>query len=103
MLIGAQSNKPSLETVRRIKRALRQALALSEDVTLTVTELACLEEGCSPVETAFGLLRPGAAALQTRRHKPMEAIDAEDLVQVSSAWGFEINVSDFESFTQEKR
>ena len=58
MLIGSVSEKPSLEVIRRIKRVLREALALSEDVTVTVTQLACLEEDCAPLETVIGLLRP---------------------------------------------
>ena len=45
MLIGNASKKPNVETVRRIKRALHTALALSEEATITVAQLACLEEG----------------------------------------------------------
>ena len=51
MLIGSSSNKPSLENVRRIKKALRTALDLPEDAMVTVTQLACLEEDCAPLET----------------------------------------------------
>ena len=93
MLINTSSpRRPNLERARRIKRALREALRLSDDVTITVTELACLEEGCPPVETAIGVLRTDAPQLQCKLHKPMEAVDADDLVQVCTAWGFDVEI-----------
>ncbi len=90
MLISTSRRQPNLARSRRIKRALREALSLSDNVTVTVTELACLEEGCAPVETAIGLLRPDAAQLQYKLHKPMDAVDAKDLVQVCASWGFNV-------------
>ena len=92
MLIGKPSRKPNLETVRRIKQALREALGLPDDTTITVAELACLEEGCAPVETVVGLLRPDSPQLQHKLHKPTSAIDDEDLAQVCTAWGFDVPV-----------
>ncbi len=92
MLIGKETKRPNLERVRRIKKALREALSLSDDTTVTVTELACLEEDCAPVETVFGLLRPDAPQLQHKLHKSMDAVDAEDLVQVCTAWGFDVKI-----------
>lgn len=102
MLIGNSSNKPRLETVRHLKRALREALELSEDATVTVTQLTCLEQGCAPVETVFGLLRPGAAQRQSKVHKPADAIDAEDLQHVCAAWGFDIEVPAFKPLDDDK-
>ena len=102
MLIGASSKRPSLETIRRIKRALREALDLPEDAMLTVTELACLEEGCAPVETVIGLLRRDAPQLQHKLHKPTEAVDAVDLVQVCKAWGLDIPTTAFTAFLDQE-
>ena len=92
MLISTSPRHPNLEQARRIKKALREALGLSDDMTVTVTELACLEEGCAPVETAIGVLRPDAPQLQCKLHKPMDAVDAGDLVQVCAAWGFDVEI-----------
>ena len=92
MLISTSPRRPNLERARRIKQALREALSLSDDMTVTVTELACLEEGCPPVETVIGLLRPDAPQLQRKLHKPMDAVDATDLVQVCTAWGFDVEI-----------
>ena len=92
MLISTSPRQPNLEQARRIKKALREALGLSDDMTVTVTELACLEEGCPPVETAIGVLRPDAPQLQCKLHKPMDAVDAGDLAQVCTAWGFDVEI-----------
>ncbi len=101
MLIGGSSKKPDLRTVRRIKRVLREALALSDDATVTVTELACLEEDCAPVETVVGLLRRDAPQLQHKLHKSTDGVDAQDLMEVCTAWGFEVRSAAFSSFTKE--
>ena len=93
MLIGSSPRRPNLERVRRIKRALRDALRLSDDTTVTVTELACLEEGCAPVETVIGLLRPDAPQRQYKLHKPIDAVDARDLAQIGTTWGFDVKIS----------
>ena len=92
MLIGKSPRRPNLERVRSIKNALRETLSLSDDMTVTVTELACLEEGCAPVETVIGLLRPDAPQLQCKLHKTMDAVDAADLAQVCAAWGFDVEI-----------
>lgn len=103
MLIGWSSKKSDLGRARRIKRALRDALDLSEDAMVTVTELACLEEGCAPVETVFGLLRPHAPPLQHKLHKPMDAVGAEDLMQVCMGWSFDVQAAAFTPFAQENQ
>ena len=102
MLINTSPRHPNLERARRIKKALREALSLSDDMTVTVTELACLEEGCAPVETAIGLLRPDAPQLQCKLHKPMDAVDAEDLVQACAAWGFDVTIPVLAPLLQEE-
>ena len=91
MLIGTRP-RPNIEEVRRIKNTLREALSLSDEVMVTVAELACLEEGCAPVETVIGLLRPDAPQLQYKLHKSVDAVDAKDLVQVCTAWGFDVKI-----------
>lgn len=101
MLIGRSNKTPSLETIRGLKRALRDALDLAEQDTITLTELACLEEDCAPVETVFGLLRADGPQLQHKVHKPAESIDADDLSQVCGAWGFEVPADTFASIRKE--
>ena len=101
MLIGRSPRNPNPERARRIKEALRQGLSLSGNVTVTVTELACLEEGCPPVETVIGLLRPDAPQLQCKLHKSMDAVDAKDLAQVCAKWGFNARIQVLAPLLQE--
>ena len=103
MLINTSPRFSNLERARSIKKALREALNLSDDMTVTVTELACLEEDCAPVETVIGLLRPDAPQLQCKLHKPMDAVDAKDLVQVCTAWGFDVKIPVLAPLLQENK
>ena len=102
MLIGAASKKVNLPVVRRIKRALHEALQLPQDAMITVTQLACLEEDCAPLETVIGLLRPDSPPLQHKVHKETEAIDTQDLVEVCEAWGFSVQFSTLDSILKER-
>lgn len=101
MLIGQSGRKPNLDKIRHIKQVLRDALDLPEDATITLTELACMEEDCPPVETVFGLLRSDAPQLQHKVHKTTEEVDAEDLLEICNAWGLGLHADAFESFVND--
>ena len=101
LISSASKKKPNLQVVRRIKRSLHEALELPEDAMVTVTQLACLEKDCAPLETVIGLLRPGTPQLQHKIHKATDEIDAEDLVQLSTAWGFSVHQSCFNTMFNE--
>ena len=101
MLINTSPRSPNRQRVRHIKEALRAALSLPDGTTVTVTELACLEEGCARIETVVALLRPDAPPLQHKLHKPTDAVDAEDLVQVCTAWGFDVQIPMLAPLSQE--
>ena len=90
MLIGSSSKKPSLAVIRRIKSTLRDALELPEDAMVTVTQLACLEEECAPLETVIGLLQPGLPQRQHKLHKDTDTVGPDDLTQVCEAWGHRV-------------
>lgn len=100
MLIG-MPRRSNLERIRRIKKVLHQVLGLSDDVMVTIAELACLEEGCAPIETVIGLLRPDLPQLQYKLHKPVDVIDTDDIVQVCTAWGFAVEISVLAALLQE--
>ena len=91
MLIGNSSKKPSLQMIRRIKTTLHKALDLPDEAIITVTQLICLEEACSPLETVIGLLQPELTQRQYKVHKATDEINAEDLIRVCEAWGFKIS------------
>ena len=87
MLIGHAAKRPSLAAVRRIKRVLRDALDLPEDATITVTQLACLEEDCAPLETVIGLLRPGLPSVQQTVHKATDDLGTNNSRRSAERWG----------------
>ena len=101
MLIGHTRRRPDLATIRRLKQALRDALDLPEDAVITITELACLEDDCAPVETVFGLLEPAGPQRQHKLHKATTSIDAADLRAVCDAWGFEPPHNDFHACSKD--
>ena len=101
MLIGKVSHKPNLKRIRLIKEALHKALSLSDETTLSITELRCLEEGCAPIETVVTLLKPNAPTLQHKIHKSTEDLEIKDLMLICRALGFEIEATSFESFNKE--
>ncbi|MCY4487496.1 MAG: hypothetical protein OXF11_10340 [Deltaproteobacteria bacterium] len=103
MLINTTPRSPNRQRVRQVKEALRAALSLPDGATVTVTELACREEGCPPIETVVALLRPDGPPLQHKLHKTTDAVDAEDLVQVCKAWGFDVQISILAPLLQENQ
>ncbi|MFV0533280.1 MAG: hypothetical protein ACK5MR_06475 [Cumulibacter sp.] len=49
-----------------------------DDVVVMVTELACSEPGCPPVETVIALMYPGNPQ-QFKLHKPVCEVTADDV------------------------
>ena len=97
MLIGRTTRKTNVEKVRKLKRVLREGFQIPNDTILMISELACLEDGCAPRETVFGLLPSGKAQQQCKRHKSIQEISCEDLILVGEIWGCEAQKTDFES------
>ena len=59
-------------------KALVDDLVGTEDVTVFVTELACIEPGCPPIETVIALL--GADGnVQYKIHKPAADVSIDDV------------------------
>ena len=100
-LLSQSRTKPNLDQIRKIKATLRQALKLSEEDTITVTELACLEKDCAPLKTVIGLLRDGHPQIQHKIHKSTNFIGTHDLTEVCKAWGFDSADMAFITFDKE--
>lgn len=62
-----------------IKEWLRKQLALSDDVVISVNQVACHELSCSDVETVIGILRPGQPVYILRVLRPIADVTAGDL------------------------
>ena len=50
---------PDRETADRVKGWVRAALALREDDTVTVSEIACTDPACPGIETVILVMREG--------------------------------------------
>lgn len=68
------------EKTRQIKSWVRELHGLDEAVALSITELACRDEGCPDIETVVGIMRPGEKIRTIRIHKPLAEVSREDIV-----------------------
>jgi len=62
-----------------VKTWVRARLDLGDDVTLTVAELACRDEGCPDVETVIGILAQGQPIRTLRIHLPLAELSRDDI------------------------
>jgi len=58
---------------------VRSTIGVDDQRSVVVTELACTEPGCPPIETVVGLLGPGAQT-QYKLHKPVAEVTEADVV-----------------------
>ena len=69
----------------QIKAWVREALALPDDTPISVTELACRDEGCPDIETVIGVFEPGKKIRTLRVHVPIAEVHQENIAQVCIA------------------
>lgn len=60
-----------------IKTWVRDALGLADDATVMVSELACHEEDCPPLETVVAVFPPGAQKLMFKIHRATAELTPE--------------------------
>ena len=82
MDIFSSRSRRSSERTNEIKAQVAAALGLGEEATVMVSELACMEEGCPPVETIIAVFRPAKDKLQFRLHRPISEITAHDVEEM---------------------
>jgi hypothetical protein len=73
------------EAVDRIKAETRSCLELSDDVTVSVTELNCREPGCPDTETIIAILSAGQNPRIARIHKAIPEVEMAELAAALSA------------------
>lgn len=64
-MLGTRPDPVPPEVSGRLRTWVRATLDLTDDETVTVTQLACRDTGCAPVETVLAVLRPGAPVSRT--------------------------------------
>jgi hypothetical protein len=70
------------EHANKIKAQVTSQLGLAEDAIVMVTELACLEEDCPPVETIIAVFQPAMQKFQFKFHRSMAEITAQDIQEM---------------------
>jgi hypothetical protein len=70
-----------------IKAWAAEALGLTDDVAVMVTELRCTEPGCPPLETVVAVLGGDRPARQYKIHKPLADVTREDVQALSNPAG----------------
>jgi hypothetical protein len=73
--IGANSNS------RNVKQWVRELFVLSDDATVMVIELRCLEPGCPPLETVIAILSENGNR-HYELHKSIAEVTEEDALQL---------------------
>jgi hypothetical protein len=72
-------------TIAAVKTWARRALGLPPDSALLVTELACHEPGCPPVETVIAdVSRPGVRRTW-KLHQPLSTLTEADIHRMLTA------------------
>lgn len=79
-LPGLGAPRPDAAAAAQVRSWVRDVLAPDDERSVVVTELACSEPGCPPVETVIGLLAPGNQT-QHKIHKPLAEVVADDVLR----------------------
>lgn len=64
-LHGSRPDPLAPDVTDRLRGWVRAVLDLHPDEMVTVTQLACRDNGCAPLETVLSVLRPGAPLSRT--------------------------------------
>ncbi|WFU42169.1 nitrate reductase [Bradyrhizobium sp. CB82] len=67
------------QAVQQLKLQTQKLLGLSDDVTISVSELTCREPGCPDVETIVAILRDGEKPTIARIHKSIPEVTLDEL------------------------
>lgn len=84
-MINPFGQKPQVNPskVSQIKTWVRETFSLSDEQSVMVTEMRCIEEDCPPLETVIAILSPNQPAKQKKIFKAIsdvEIVDIENLV-----------------------
>ena len=67
------------QAVQQLKLQTQKLLGLSDDVTISVSELTCREPGCPEVETVVAILGGGEKPIIARIHKSIPDVTLDEL------------------------
>lgn len=64
---------------REVRAWVRDRFAVPDDATVMVTELACPEPGCPPIETVVAVMRGPGRRAQAKVPRPVAEITRADI------------------------
>lgn len=70
---------------REIKGWVQEILGLPPEATIMVSELACTEPGCPPLETVIAILRGPGDTVQHKLHLSIAEITRSDIERLNGA------------------
>lgn len=73
------------ERARQIKAWVRELRYLEDEVVVSITELACRDDGCSDIETVIGIMRPGEKIETIRIHRAIDGVTREDVADAAGS------------------
>lgn len=85
MDLFSRKAKPNAEHVARVKAWVQQSMSISPPSTVMVTELACQEPDCPPIETIIAVL-DGTTQRKHSLHKAVSDVTAEDVRAIATRW-----------------
>lgn len=62
-----------------IKNWVRTTRRVDDETVISVTELACRDDGCPDIETVIGILEPGKPIATLRIHKSILELEEKDV------------------------
>ncbi len=69
-----------LQAIRELRETIRRILTCTEDDTVIVQELACMEPGCPPIETVIGIQRQDGSQTTIKIHLPVTEVSEWTLI-----------------------
>jgi hypothetical protein len=78
MPIGARRPRGT-EQLSELKQSVRRLLDLDDDTTVMVSQLACSEPGCPPLETVIAVLPMDGSPRRWALHRSVDQVTEDDL------------------------
>jgi hypothetical protein len=69
----------------RVKDLAREALALGEEVSISVNEINCTDPACPGTETVILVMVPGERTRALKVMKPVEEVGADDIREAAAS------------------
>ena len=80
------STRPKNDDTKRIKKLVRDAWTVPEEVVIMVSELRCHDEDCPDVETVIALMAGPGEPVKVKIGKPMGELNFEMIASHRPVW-----------------